>query len=124
MEENLRIARSLVYKFNELVQAQDIDAILDALSEEATIQIPGYSAFSGKDTIREFYATRFKTKGSFRFELDVTDEREMSDLCFINGAMTRIIDRAGQPQEVTELSFSFILRKEGGVMKVWQLRVV
>jgi len=124
MEENLRIARSLVFKFNELVQAQDIDGILDALSAEATIQVPEYTPITGKDTIREFYETRFHTKGSYRFDLALTDEREMSGLCFINGTMRRMIDRADKPQEVSELSFSFILRREDGALKIWQIRVV
>jgi len=38
--------------------------------------------------------------------------------------MRRMIDRADKPQEVSESSFSFILRRENGALKIWHIRVV
>lgn len=123
MEESLSYARALILKYSEFVQARNIDAILDVLSDEATLQVPDTPLLESKADIRQFYEDRFAA-GDICFQIDITDGKIVSDLCFINGHMTHTITREGAQDESTVLDFSFILKKEQGQLKIWQIRVV
>ena len=123
MEENLRLARTLVLKYSEFLQARDIDAILDVLSEEATLQVPDTPLLESTTDIRQFYENRL-TAEDYLIQIEITDEKAVSDLCFINGLMTLTISREGVSNDSTVLNFSFILKKEAGQLKIWQIRMV
>ena len=123
MEENLRLARTLVLKYSEFLQARDIDAILDVLSEEATLQVPDTPLLESTTDIRQFYENRLSA-GDYLIQIEITDEKAVSDLCFINGLMTLTITREGESNQSTVLNFSFILKKEAGQLKIWQIRMV
>ena len=124
MKNQLGKARELVLRYRELVHAKNLDGIMDALSDDATMQLPGFPLMKDKKDIRRFYEDSF-VAGSFEFQIDINSEKIVSDVIFMNGKMRRIILVDGEPGITDELDFSFILKKDSaGKLKIWQIRVV
>ena len=124
MELTLDHARSLVMAYREHIFSKNLDAILDALTDDAMLQLTGQQELSGKEAIGNFYRQCFATD-QYDFQLNITDEKIVSDLVFINGHMTRVSEKAGQPDDVDNLDFSFILKRDKGkTPKIWKIRIV
>lgn len=124
MNQNLMEARALIREYGDYVQEQNLDGIMNALSDDASLYIPQRSAIDGKNAIVEFYETCFRER-SYSVDLNITDEKIVAEVVFINGYMTRTLKSAtADPQ--TKLSyFTFILRQEPDRhLKIWHIRVV
>lgn len=122
MEASLQTARNLVLEYSQLVREQDMEAILATLSHEISLQIPDYPPLTGKEELKLFYEQRFN-QAEYTFELNISDEKIVSDLYFINGIMHRTTIEASD-RSTEALDFSFILRHEDGNLKIWQMRLV
>lgn len=121
MEENLRIARNLVIRYGQYIQDQFLDGILDALCSDASVQTPNFPDLMGKARIGEFYTACF-AEGTYQFDLAIEEEKSVSDLVFINGTLTQTRTGTDQSTNTTDRPFSFIMKKEAGELKVWQIR--
>lgn len=122
MEELLTEARTLVLQYGGYVKEKNLEAIMEALCDDAHFEILQRSPIAGKETIRAFYEHNF-AKGGYSFNLKITDEKTVSEVVFINGVMEKIHTPEGQASEEIRMNFSFILKKEEGQLKVWQCRV-
>ena len=122
MDALLSEARELVLQYGEYVRGKDLDAIMRSLCEDAHFEILHRPLIEGKEAIQHFYEENFAL-GSYSFEFQFTDEKNVSDVIFINGLMEKIETPQGQPSETIKFIFSFILKKEDGVLKIWQCRV-
>ena len=121
MEELLAEAKALVLKYGDYVQEQNLTAILESICEDAHFEILQRSPIAGKEAIREFYESNF-AEGSFSFNVEITDEKSVSDIVFISGVMNRIHTSEGQASESIKMNFSFVLKKEDERLKIWQCR--
>ena len=121
MDELLAEARTLVMQYSGYVQEKNLDAIMESLCEDAHFEILHRSPVTGKEAIREFYELNF-AGGGYSFNVEITDEKSVSDVVFINGVMDRIHTPEGQASEAIKMNFSFILKKVDGHLKVWQCR--
>lgn len=122
MESLIQDAKQLIIDYGEKVAQQKLDEMLDSLCEDAIITIPNTLPLEGKAAIREFYETNFR-KGNYHFKLEFTDEKEVAELVFINGLMDKNFTSA-EDRSKTTYDFSFILKKENDVLKIFQMRVV
>ena len=122
MESLIQDAKQLIIDYGEKVAQQKLDEMLDSLCEDAIITIPNTLPLEGKAAIREFYETNF-SKGNYHFKLEFTDEKEVAELVFINGLMDKNFTSA-EDRSKTRYDFSFILKKENDVLKIFQMRVV
>ena len=122
MEDILSEARKLVLQYGEYVKGKDLDAIMRSLCEDAHFEILHRPLIEGKEAIYDFYKENFD-RGGYSFEFEFTDDKNVSDVVFLNGEMTRIQTPEGQASEAIKFNFSFILKKEDDQLKIWQCRV-
>ena len=115
-------ARKLVLQYGEYVKGKDLDAIMRSLCEDAHFEILHRPLIEGKEAIYDFYKENFD-RGGYSFEFEFTDDKNVSDVVFLNGEMTRIQTPEGQASEAIKFNFSFILKKEDDQLKIWQCRV-
>lgn len=115
-------ARQLVLQYGEYVKGKDLDAIMRSLCDDAHFEILNRPLVEGKDAIYSFYKENFD-KGGYSFEFEFTESKNVSDVVFLNGEMTKIQTPEGQTSEAIKFNFSFILKKEDDQLKIWQCRV-
>jgi ketosteroid isomerase-like protein len=122
MESLIQDAKQQIFGYGEKVAQQKLDEMMESLCEDATISMPNTLPLEGKAAIREFYETNF-SKGNYHFKLEFTDEKEVAEMIFINGLMDKNFTSA-EERSNTSYDFSFILKKENDVLKIFQMRLV
>tara|TARA_B110000305_G_C19405672_1_gene622592 strand:- start:1455 stop:1826 length:372 start_codon:yes stop_codon:yes gene_type:complete len=123
MDEKILQARTMVIQYAGNVAKKNINDILNALTEDVQFKLHNSIDLEGKSQVRDFYDKSF-AEGNYTFNHEFLDEKVVADLIFINGKQNKKYTPVGKQVEITSYDFFFILKKEAGELKLWQLRVV
>ncbi len=113
----------MVIQYAGNVAKKNINDILNALTEDVQFKLHNSIDLEGKSQVRDFYDKSF-AEGNYTFNHEFLDEKVVADLIFINGKQNKKYTPVGKQVEITSYDFFFILKKEAGELKLWQLRVV